>query len=74
MGYTIAEATFHTTVVDPNALRATLFCFDACRGFVSHAGVLGPAMATHLSKFETPQALLPRYWLPRSVSKEIQHF
>lgn len=42
MYYTIPHASFHTTEVDPNTLHATLFFFDASRGFEKDAPVLGP--------------------------------
>ncbi|KXT17623.1 hypothetical protein AC579_10163 [Pseudocercospora musae] len=40
--YTVPAAAYHTTVVQPQGLHATLFFFDASRGFVKDAGVLGP--------------------------------
>lgn len=40
--YTIHAAAFHRTEVQPDAFHATLFFFDASRGFVEDARVLGP--------------------------------
>lgn len=40
--YVIPAATYHSTTVDPDGVHATLFVFDANRGFVQDAPVLGP--------------------------------
>ncbi|KIH93323.1 hypothetical protein SPBR_04067 [Sporothrix brasiliensis 5110] len=40
--YTIPAAAYHWTEAAPGALHATLFFFDASRGFVRDADVLGP--------------------------------
>ncbi|KAK7998372.1 hypothetical protein PG989_006412 [Apiospora arundinis] len=40
--YTIPAGAFHGSEVDPYAFHATLFLFDAGRGFVPAAPVLGP--------------------------------
>ncbi|ERS95326.1 hypothetical protein HMPREF1624_08204 [Sporothrix schenckii ATCC 58251] len=40
--YTIPAAAYHWTEGPPGALHATLFYFDASRGFVRDADVLGP--------------------------------
>lgn len=42
MSYTIPAAAFHQTEIAADILHATLFFFDACRGFVKDAPVLGP--------------------------------
>ncbi|KAK4892638.1 hypothetical protein LTR27_008914 [Elasticomyces elasticus] len=42
MSYTVPAASFHQTVVAPESYHATLFYFDASRGFVPTAPVLGP--------------------------------
>jgi hypothetical protein len=42
MYYTVPHASFHATEVDPNSYHATLFFFDASRGFEKDAPVLGP--------------------------------
>ncbi|PPJ54536.1 hypothetical protein CBER1_02503 [Cercospora berteroae] len=43
MSYTIPAGDFHRTEVAGDRLHATLFFFDASRGFVNDAPVLGPA-------------------------------
>ncbi|KAI0904145.1 hypothetical protein F4823DRAFT_232738 [Ustulina deusta] len=40
--YSIAAAEFHHVEVPPQKVHATLFFFDASRGYVDDAGVLGP--------------------------------
>ncbi|KAI1636914.1 hypothetical protein F4809DRAFT_640994 [Biscogniauxia mediterranea] len=40
--YSIPSARYHTSTVAPDAVHATLFFFDARRGFFADAGVLGP--------------------------------
>ncbi|KAK3661290.1 hypothetical protein LTR56_000413 [Elasticomyces elasticus] len=42
MSYTVPAASFHQTLVAPETFHATLFYFDASRGFVPTAPVLGP--------------------------------
>lgn len=42
MTYCIPAAQYHTTSVAPSSFHATLFCFDAERGFAKDAGVIGP--------------------------------
>ncbi|KAI1498581.1 hypothetical protein F5X99DRAFT_320986 [Biscogniauxia marginata] len=42
MTYSIPSAKFHTSVVAPDSIHATLFFFDSRRGFFKDAGVLGP--------------------------------
>ncbi|KAE8165156.1 hypothetical protein BDV40DRAFT_309614 [Aspergillus tamarii] len=42
MSYSIPAAAFHRTEVASDTLHATLFFFDASRGFVKDAPVLGP--------------------------------
>ncbi|RWA13802.1 hypothetical protein EKO27_g1301 [Xylaria grammica] len=42
MTYTIPAAAYHSSVVEEDALHATLFVFDSHRGFVQEAYTLGP--------------------------------
>lgn len=42
MSYRISSASYHTSTVDPGAMHATLFFFDAQRGFTRDSNVLGP--------------------------------
>ncbi|KAI0480144.1 hypothetical protein GGR56DRAFT_624740 [Xylariaceae sp. FL0804] len=57
--YTIPEAVFHTSEVPSNALHATLFVFDARRGFVRDAGVLGPVDRQTYTQFRDPAGFVP---------------
>lgn len=58
--YSVPAATYHTTKVAPQALHATLFCFDASRGFEKDAGVLGPKDWTENTQFRDPAGITPR--------------
>jgi hypothetical protein len=72
MTYTIPSAAFHTTEVPQDTLHATLFFFDASRGFEKDAGVLGPKNAESYTQFRdqdvglTPQELTELVQLIRS--------
>ena len=55
--YTIPSATFHTTEVDPSIFHATLFFFDAHRGFDKNARVLGPKDIDSSHQIRDPNGL-----------------
>ncbi|TDZ30500.1 hypothetical protein C8035_v002859 [Colletotrichum spinosum] len=57
--YTVPPAAFHATEVAPDALHATLFYFDASRGFVKDAGVLGPRDGESYTQFRDPAGVTP---------------
>lgn len=57
--YTVPAAAYHTTVVQPQELHATLFFFDSSRGFVKDAGVLGPKDWTENTQFRDPAGITP---------------
>ncbi|KXT06764.1 hypothetical protein AC578_7304 [Pseudocercospora eumusae] len=57
--YSVPAATYHTTVVQPQELHATLFFFDASRGFVKDAGVLGPKDWTENTQFRDAAGMTP---------------
>ncbi|KAJ8069680.1 hypothetical protein OCU04_000108 [Sclerotinia nivalis] len=42
MSYKISSASYHTSTVEPEVMHATLFFFDAQRGFTRDSNVLGP--------------------------------
>ncbi|KAM0166670.1 hypothetical protein ACHAQE_001190 [Botrytis cinerea] len=42
MSYRVSSATYHSSTVGPEVMHATLFFFDAKRGFTLDAHVLGP--------------------------------
>lgn len=55
MSYTIPSASFHTTEVSPDAFHATLFFFDASRGFDKDAGIVGPKDGTSYTSPRAPE-------------------
>ncbi|EME84355.1 uncharacterized protein MYCFIDRAFT_135526 [Pseudocercospora fijiensis CIRAD86] len=57
--YTVPAAAYHTTIVKPQELHATLFFFDASRGFVKDAGVLGPKDWAENRQFRDPAGITP---------------
>ncbi|KAF9880410.1 hypothetical protein CkaCkLH20_02364 [Colletotrichum karsti] len=57
--YSIAAAAFHTSEVEPGQLHATLFFFDAHRGFVKDAGVLGPRDGESYQQSRDPAGITP---------------
>lgn len=59
MSYTIPAAAFHTTTVAPGILHATLFVFDAHRGFEKNAGILGPKYKESFTQQRDPDIVLP---------------
>ncbi|OJJ30811.1 hypothetical protein ASPWEDRAFT_44796 [Aspergillus wentii DTO 134E9] len=59
MSYTIPAAVFHQTTVQPDTLHATLFFFDASRGFVKDAPVLGPKDMESSTQLRDPAGVTP---------------
>ncbi|KAF7596112.1 hypothetical protein BBP40_003374 [Aspergillus hancockii] len=59
MSYSIPAAAFHRTEVSPDALHATLFFFDASRGFVKNAPVLGPKALDSSTQLRDPGGITP---------------
>lgn len=59
ISYTIPEASFHTSTVQPDVLHATFFFFDASRGFVMDAPVLGPKDAESFTQIRDPGGITP---------------
>ncbi|KLU92614.1 hypothetical protein MAPG_11559 [Magnaporthiopsis poae ATCC 64411] len=59
MSYTIPAASFHTTRVEPGVLHATLFFFDAERGFINESRVLGPVDGNAFIQHRDPAGTTP---------------
>ncbi|ROT36105.1 hypothetical protein SODALDRAFT_300418 [Sodiomyces alkalinus F11] len=59
MTYSIPANAFHASEVAPDALHATLFFFDAQRGFVQDAGVLGPKDGTSFTQVRDDATVSP---------------
>ncbi|KAE8315174.1 hypothetical protein BDV41DRAFT_200098 [Aspergillus transmontanensis] len=59
MSYSIPAAAFHSTEVAPDTLHATLFFFDASRGFVKDAPVLGPKDLDSSTQQRDPGGVTP---------------
>ncbi|KAE8384459.1 hypothetical protein BDV23DRAFT_189202 [Aspergillus alliaceus] len=59
MSYSIPAAAFHRTEVLPDTLHATLFYFDASRGFVKDAPVLGPKDLGSSTQLRDPGGIIP---------------
>jgi tetratricopeptide (TPR) repeat protein len=59
MTYSIPAAAFHRTEVLPDTLHATLFFFDASRGFVKNAPVLGPKDLDSSTQLRDPGGITP---------------
>lgn len=59
MYYTVPAASFHTTEVAPDVLHATLFFFDASRGFEKDAPVLGPRDGTSYTHIREDPKVTP---------------
>ncbi|RAQ52672.1 hypothetical protein AFGD_004895 [Aspergillus flavus] len=59
MSYSIPAAAFHYTEVAPDTLHATLFFFDASRGFVKDAPVLGPKDLDSSTQQRDPGGVTP---------------
>ncbi|WYZ35971.1 hypothetical protein EsH8_X_000618 [Colletotrichum jinshuiense] len=57
--YSIPAAAFHASEVAPDALHATLFFFNAHRGFVKDAGVLGPKDGESFTQLRDPAGVTP---------------
>ncbi|PKS12586.1 hypothetical protein jhhlp_000794 [Lomentospora prolificans] len=59
MSYTIPEASFHTSTIQSDVLHATFFFFDASRGFIKDAPVLGPKDAQSFTQIRDPAGITP---------------
>ncbi|OGM43297.1 hypothetical protein ABOM_008631 [Aspergillus bombycis] len=59
MSYSIPATAFHRTEVSPDTLHATLFFFDASRGFVQDAPVLGPKDLRSSTQLRDPGGISP---------------
>lgn len=57
--YTIPQATYHTTKVEPDGFHATVFFFDSSRGFKKDAGVLGPKDDPSFTHIRDPGGVTP---------------
>lgn len=57
--YTIPAAAYHWSEAPPDALHATLFYFDASRGFVKEADVLGPIDVKSHTQYRDPAGVTP---------------
>ncbi|KAF9881650.1 hypothetical protein CkaCkLH20_00796 [Colletotrichum karsti] len=55
--YSIPAAAFHRSEVSPDSLHATFFFFDAHRGFVKDAGVLGPPKGDSFKQYRDPAGI-----------------
>ncbi|KAI0479112.1 hypothetical protein GGR56DRAFT_363003 [Xylariaceae sp. FL0804] len=54
--YLVPGADFHTTGVEENTVLATIFFFDASRGFFKDAGVpIGPLNGTEFTQYRNPE-------------------
>ncbi|OLN85665.1 hypothetical protein CCHL11_08283 [Colletotrichum chlorophyti] len=57
--YSVHANAFHRSEVDPDILHATFFFFDASRGFVKDAGVLGPKNGKPFKQYRDPAGITP---------------